>query len=233
MLATLHLDAVPRRLARSTMEAVGSAWSATLSSFCFFASGALVPVLPCLFGASGWTAVVIATALVGIALLGTGAVVGLLSGASPLKQALRQLAIGYGAQRPSPISWAVRSVPPWVKRVSCSGRPNARRLSRKDFNDDARRRTASWVLTHPDPSRRASRLLLLHRSGRSSPDGSWCPATSHRRRGCRSTRDRMGGLRGDGVGPRRIGDSVRTQVRNNRPAHDSRVRLSPRPTTSR
>jgi vacuolar iron transporter family protein len=40
---------------------------------------------------------VIAAALVGIALLGTGAVVGLLSGASPLKRALRQLAIGYGA----------------------------------------------------------------------------------------------------------------------------------------
>ena len=43
------------------------------------------------------TAVVIAAVLVGIALLGTGAVVGLLSGTSPLKRALRQLAIGYGA----------------------------------------------------------------------------------------------------------------------------------------
>jgi VIT1/CCC1 family predicted Fe2+/Mn2+ transporter len=39
----------------------------------------------------------IAAGLVGIALLGTGAIVGLLSGASPLKRALRQLAIGYGA----------------------------------------------------------------------------------------------------------------------------------------
>ena len=62
-----------------------------------FASGALVPVLPYLFGASGWATVIIAAALVGIALLGTGAIVGLLSGASPLKQALRRLAIGYGA----------------------------------------------------------------------------------------------------------------------------------------
>ena len=35
--------------------------------------------------------------LVGAALLGTGAVVGLLSGASPMKRALRQLAIGFGA----------------------------------------------------------------------------------------------------------------------------------------
>jgi VIT1/CCC1 family predicted Fe2+/Mn2+ transporter len=50
-----------------------------------------------MFGASGLTAVVIAAALVGLALLATGAVVGILSGASPLKRALRQLAIGYGA----------------------------------------------------------------------------------------------------------------------------------------
>jgi VIT1/CCC1 family predicted Fe2+/Mn2+ transporter len=34
---------------------------------------------------------------VGLALLGTGAVVGLLAGASPLTRALRQLAIGFGA----------------------------------------------------------------------------------------------------------------------------------------
>ena len=39
----------------------------------------------------------IAAAAVGVALMGTGAVVGVLSGASPLKRALRQLAIGFGA----------------------------------------------------------------------------------------------------------------------------------------
>ncbi len=78
-------------------ESVGSAWGAALSSFCFFASGALIPVLPYLFGASGLPAILIAAVLVGLALLCTGAVVGVLSGASPLKRALRQLAIGYGA----------------------------------------------------------------------------------------------------------------------------------------
>ncbi|GAA1818211.1 VIT1/CCC1 transporter family protein [Nesterenkonia flava] len=78
-------------------EAVGSAWTAAGSSFCFFAVGALIPVLPYLFGAEGWTAVIISTALVGLALTATGAVVGLLSGASPLTRGLRQLSIGLGA----------------------------------------------------------------------------------------------------------------------------------------
>lgn len=78
-------------------ESVGSAFGAAISSFCFFASGAIIPVLPYLFGAQGLTAVIIAAALVGLALLGTGSVVGLLSGTSPLTRALRQLAIGYGA----------------------------------------------------------------------------------------------------------------------------------------
>ena len=39
----------------------------------------------------------LAMLLVGIALMVTGGVVGLLSGASPFKRGLRQLAIGYGA----------------------------------------------------------------------------------------------------------------------------------------
>jgi len=78
-------------------ESVGSALGAAVSSFCFFASGAIIPVLPYLFGAQGITAVIIAAVLVGIALLATGSVVGLLSGTSPLKRALRQLAIGFGA----------------------------------------------------------------------------------------------------------------------------------------
>lgn len=98
VLASVHLD--EDRAAgdpEETPDTVGTAWGAAFASFCFFASGALIPVLPYLFGAEGLVAVVIASVLVGLALLATGAIVGLLSGASPLKRALRQLAIGFGA----------------------------------------------------------------------------------------------------------------------------------------
>lgn len=78
-------------------ETVGSAVGAAAASFCFFASGAAIPVLPYLLGLEGWQAVAVASTLVGIALLGTGATVGVLSGSSPARRALRQLAIGLGA----------------------------------------------------------------------------------------------------------------------------------------
>jgi vacuolar iron transporter family protein len=78
-------------------EAVGTGMGAAVSSFCFFASGALLPVLPYLFGLNGVTAIIVAAVLVGVALLGTGAIVGLLSGGPPLRRALRQLVIGFGA----------------------------------------------------------------------------------------------------------------------------------------
>jgi len=103
--ATAHADEVLRDLsvdhsAGDTVdehEEIGSSLGAAVSSFLFFASGAIIPVLPYLFGATGIVAVIIAAALVGVALLATGAVVGLLSGGPPLARAARQLAIGFGA----------------------------------------------------------------------------------------------------------------------------------------
>jgi len=80
-----------------THETHGTAWGAAISSFWFFSSGAIVPVLPYLFGMSGLGAVVMASVLVGVCLVVTGAVTGLLSGTSPVTRALRQLAIGFGA----------------------------------------------------------------------------------------------------------------------------------------
>ena len=54
-------------------------------------------MLPYLFGLTGLTAVLVAAGLVGIALMITGAIVGVLSGAPPMLRALRQIAIGWGA----------------------------------------------------------------------------------------------------------------------------------------
>jgi VIT1/CCC1 family predicted Fe2+/Mn2+ transporter len=79
------------------VETVGTPIGVAVSSFAFFASGALVPILPYLFGLAGLPAILIAAGLVGVALLASGAVVGLLSGAPMLWRALRQLLIGYGA----------------------------------------------------------------------------------------------------------------------------------------
>jgi vacuolar iron transporter family protein len=81
----------------SSHEAIGTGFGAAASSFCFFASGAVIPLIPYFFGATGIVAGLIAAGLVGLALLGTGSVVGLLSGGSPIKRALRQLIIGFGA----------------------------------------------------------------------------------------------------------------------------------------
>ena len=77
--------------------ALGTDIGASASSFAFFASGALIPILPYIFGATGTYAMVLSLILVSIALMGTGGIVGLLSGAAPFTRGLRQLAIGYGA----------------------------------------------------------------------------------------------------------------------------------------
>ena len=78
-------------------EQVGTPMNAALSSFCFFATGAFFPLVPYILGLTGLTAIIVAAAIVGVALLFTGGVVGILSGQSPAPRALRQLIVGYGA----------------------------------------------------------------------------------------------------------------------------------------
>ncbi|MCQ4121211.1 VIT1/CCC1 transporter family protein [Rhodococcus tibetensis] len=95
--ATYHPEPDPSTDGVDEHEAIGTGIGAAAASFSFFASGAIIPVLPYLFGLEGTAALVVAAALVGVALLGTGLVVGLLSGGPPVRRALRQLAIGYGA----------------------------------------------------------------------------------------------------------------------------------------
>jgi len=78
-------------------DVVGSARGAALASLALFACGAAVPVLAFLAVSDRAAALATAVALVGIALMLTGATVGVLSGGPPLRRALRQLTIGLGA----------------------------------------------------------------------------------------------------------------------------------------
>ena len=82
---------------REENVALGTDIGAAAASFSFFASGALIPILPYIFGMSGVGAMILSLLFVGAALGFTGGVVGLLSGASPLKRGIRQILIGYGA----------------------------------------------------------------------------------------------------------------------------------------
>jgi VIT1/CCC1 family predicted Fe2+/Mn2+ transporter len=74
-------------------DELGSPWSAALSSLLAFAGGAVVVVLPYLFG-SGIAALVTAICLAGLALFGVGALIGMLNGRSALRAGGRQLLVG-------------------------------------------------------------------------------------------------------------------------------------------
>lgn len=90
-------EPAPEVVSTEALDAVGTDLGAATSSFAFFAVGAVVPVLPFLFGLVGTTALAVSCVLVSLALLMTGSVVGVLSGGPPLARAVRQLAIGLSA----------------------------------------------------------------------------------------------------------------------------------------
>ena len=94
VLSRTPVQATPTRSGSEHADVIGSGMGAAASSFVSFSIGALVPVLPFLLGLDGPAAVVVAGALTGLALLLTGATVGVLSGARPVPRALRQFAIG-------------------------------------------------------------------------------------------------------------------------------------------
>ena len=74
---------------------LGSPWGAAIGSFLAFAIGALVPVVPFLFGANASTPFVVASAAAsGLALFGVGASLSLFTGRSALISGGRQLALG-------------------------------------------------------------------------------------------------------------------------------------------
>ncbi len=83
--------------AAPSTDAIGTPFQAAASSFIFFAAGALLPLIPFFFGISGMASAITSTVVVGLALLITGGIVGLLSGGTPWFTAIRQLLVGYVA----------------------------------------------------------------------------------------------------------------------------------------
>jgi VIT1/CCC1 family predicted Fe2+/Mn2+ transporter len=74
---------------------LGSPWGASIGSFLAFAIGALVPVIPFLFGANASPPFVVASAgLAGISAFAVGASLSLFTGRHPLMSGGRQVALG-------------------------------------------------------------------------------------------------------------------------------------------
>jgi len=94
-------DVALQTLAREELgldpDELGSPIKAAAASFLAFAIGAIVVVLPYLFGMEGTSALVIAIALAAVAMLVVGGMVGYLSGRGVIFSAFRQIAWGAGA----------------------------------------------------------------------------------------------------------------------------------------
>lgn len=89
----IALDTMAREELGLDPDELGSPWSAALSSLLAFALGAVVVVLPYVFG-SGVAALVTAIGLAALALFAVGATIGLLNGRSALRAGGRQLVVG-------------------------------------------------------------------------------------------------------------------------------------------
>jgi VIT1/CCC1 family predicted Fe2+/Mn2+ transporter len=87
------LDTLAREELGLDPDALGSPWSAAISSLIAFAVGAFVVVLPYLI-TSGTAALVTAIVLFGVALFLVGAGIGLLNGRSAVRSGLRQVLVG-------------------------------------------------------------------------------------------------------------------------------------------
>ncbi len=90
------LDVLVREELGLDPDELGSPWGAAAGSFVAFAIGAVIPVIPFLFG--GGTAVIAASLVLSlVALFVVGAAVSLLTGRSLLFSGFRQMGIGLGA----------------------------------------------------------------------------------------------------------------------------------------
>jgi VIT1/CCC1 family predicted Fe2+/Mn2+ transporter len=90
------LDTLAREELGLNPDDLASPWGAASASFVAFAAGALIPLLPFLFGASGGR-VLASIAVTAAALFGVGALLSLFTGRSALLSGLRMLAIGSAA----------------------------------------------------------------------------------------------------------------------------------------
>lgn len=91
------LDTLAREELGIDPEALGgSAWVAAGTSFCLFALGASVPILPFLV-ASGLPAIVASVVVSVVALMAVGVAITIVTGASALRSGARQVALGLAA----------------------------------------------------------------------------------------------------------------------------------------
>jgi vacuolar iron transporter family protein len=91
------LDALAREELGLNPDDLGSPWGAAISSFLAFAVGAIVPLVPFLFGLPLLQAITFAAIAAGIALFGVGAALSLFTGRSALMGGLRMALIGGAA----------------------------------------------------------------------------------------------------------------------------------------
>ncbi|HEX3546579.1 MAG TPA: VIT1/CCC1 transporter family protein [Mycobacterium sp.] len=90
------LDTMAREELGLDPDELGSPWSAAVSSLLSFAVGAVVVVLPYVFG-SGLAALIVAIASACVALFVVGAAIGVLNGRGAVRSGMRQLIVGGGA----------------------------------------------------------------------------------------------------------------------------------------
>jgi VIT1/CCC1 family predicted Fe2+/Mn2+ transporter len=100
------LDTLVREELGLDPDELGSPWGAAFGSFLAFAIGAVIPVVPYLFG-TGSVAFAFSLGLSLVALFLVGAGVSLLTGRSMLFSGFRQLGIGAGA---AAVTYAVGTI---------------------------------------------------------------------------------------------------------------------------
>jgi vacuolar iron transporter family protein len=94
---TVALDTHAREeLGIDPTEGLGSPWGAAISSFLMFSAGALIPIVPFMFG-SGAAGAVLSAGITGLALLTVGGLTSRLTGRSVWLSALRMFSIGAAA----------------------------------------------------------------------------------------------------------------------------------------